>query len=211
MDPKINFDIFNPTPLLIVISGLSGAGKDAVVGKLKEKEFPFHFVVTATSRPPRPNEVNGVDYFFFTRDEFQAMIARGDLIEYALVYDQFKGVPKQQVEAALSSGKDVVMRVDYQGAKTIRSMYPDARLIFILPENPLEWLKRLVDRGEDSEEQLKIRLDTAQKEMEAARCYFDYVVINPEGKLDQAADMVISIINAEHHRILRQHDDKSCA
>lgn len=200
-DIDIDFDIFNPDPLLIVISGLSGAGKDAVVGQLKQKGFPFHFVITATSRPPRRNEVHGTDYFFYSRDDFQSMIDHGELIEYAIVYNEFKGVPRSQVEDALLSKKDVIMRVDYQGAQTIRELYPNAKLIFILPENPIEWLKRLVLRGEDSEEQLQIRLDTAKKEMEAARNYFDYVVINPEGKLDQAADMVISIINAEHHRI----------
>lgn len=201
MNPDINFDIFNPAPLLIVISGLSGAGKDAVVGELKQKGFPFHFVVTATSRPPRDNETNGVDYFFYTKDEFQSMIDQGKLIEYAIVYDQFKGVPRWQVEDALNSNTDVVMRVDYQGAKTIRELYPQAKLIFVLPENPIAWLKRLVERGQDSEEQLQIRLETAKKEMEAARAYFDYVVVNSEGKLDEAADQVISIINAERHRI----------
>jgi len=198
---KIDFDIYQPKPLLIVISGLSGAGKDSVVGKLKERNFPFHFVVTATSRLPREGEVHGVDYFFFSKEEFEAMIAANQLIEYAMVYDQYKGVPASQVTDALASGKDVIMRVDYQGAKTIREQFPQAVLIFVLPENPEEWLERLVERGQDSEDQLKIRLETAQKEMEAARQYFDYVVINPKGQLDIAVDMVVSIINTEHHRI----------
>jgi len=199
--PELDFDLNHDKPLLIVISGLSGAGKDSVVEKLKQRNFPFHFVITATSRAPRSDEVDGVHYFFYSKDKFKSMINDNEFIEYALVYEQYKGVPKSQVDQALSSGKDVVMRVDYQGAKTIKSLYPEAILIFVMPENTQAWCDRLIARGQDSDSQMKIRFETAKKEIQAAKEYFNYVVTNPKGQLDYAADTVMSIIKAEHQRI----------
>ena len=105
-------------PLLIVISGPSGVGKDTVLGCMAKRNLPFHFVVTATTRIPRDDEVHGVDYFFYTKDEFAEMIEQGELLEYAVVYNDFKGIPKAQVREAFASGKDVVMRIDVQGADT---------------------------------------------------------------------------------------------
>src|SRR5208337_1487330 len=102
-------------PLLIVISGPSGVGKDAVLKSLQQRKLDFHFVVTSTSRPARLNERDGIDYFFVTKEKFEEMIAQGELIEYAMVYDQYKGVPKSQIRQAIESGKDVIMRVDVQG------------------------------------------------------------------------------------------------
>ena len=113
---ETEFNLHKPQPLLIVISGPSGVGKDSVVQGLKNCQFPIHFVVTATTRPRRQNEVHGVDYFFLTKDEFARMIEQDEFIEYAIVYNDYKGIPKQQVREALSSGKDVLMRVDVQGA-----------------------------------------------------------------------------------------------
>ncbi len=118
-------------PLLVVISGPSGVGKDTVLQHMKDRGLPFHFVVTATTRPKRPNEIEGVDYFFVTREEFERMIEAGELIEHALVYQDLKGIPKQQIREALASGSDAVMRVDVQGAETIRKLYPEALLIFL--------------------------------------------------------------------------------
>ena len=109
-------------PLLIVISGPSGVGKDTVIQRMKERRLPFHFVVTATTRPPRAGEVHGRDYFFVTKDEFAAMIESDELLEYAYVYNDYKGIPKQQVREALASGQDVIMRVDVQGAAKIRQL-----------------------------------------------------------------------------------------
>ncbi|MBN2048189.1 MAG: guanylate kinase [Anaerolineaceae bacterium] len=196
----LTFNLYHPEPLLIVVSGLSGAGKDTIVKALEQSNVDFQFVVTATSRPPRKNEVHGKDYFFYSKEEFEQMIRDGKLIEYAIVYDQYKGVPQEQVDSALQSGKDVVMRLDYQGAEYIQTLYPEAILIFILPENEEEWCQRLLDRGEDSEEQLRIRLETAKKELEVAK-KFDYVIINRRGALDEAIHQLTSIILAEHHRI----------
>ena len=189
-----------PQPLLIVISGPAGVGKDSLIQRMKERGYPFHFVVTATDRPPRPGEVHGVDYFFYTTDECDRMLQGGELLEHAIVYGQHKGVPKQQVREALASGKDVVMRVDVQGAATIRRLVPEAVLIFLVAASAKELEQRLRDRGGDSPEQLERRIATARAEMERLQ-EFDYAVVNRDGELDQAVDDVMAIIQAEHSRV----------
>lgn len=190
-------------PLLIVISGTSGAGKDSVIKALQQRGLPIHFVVTATSRPKRPNEVEGVDYFFVTRQRFEEMIANEELIEHAVVYGEYKGVPRQQVVDALASGKDVILRVDVQGALTLRQQFPQAVLIFLSAEDLEEIAQRLENRSTEEEEELRRRLDTAQWEMEHL-CDFDYWVVNRRGQLEQTVDILVAIIQAEHHRICRQ-------
>jgi guanylate kinase len=187
-------------PLLIVISGPSGVGKDSVVQRMKERGLPIHFVVTATTRPQREGEQNGVDYFFVSRDGFAEMIESDDLIEYAIVYGDYKGIPKAQVEEALASGTDVVMRVDVQGAETIRRLYPEALLIFLSTRTEDELVRRLKQRKTEAPEDLKLRIATARKEMLKVDL-FDYYVINAENKLDEAVDSIVAIIQAEHHRI----------
>jgi guanylate kinase len=186
-------------PLLIVISGPSGVGKDAVLNKMKACDLPFHFVVTATDRPPRPDEVHGVDYFFISADEFKRMIEADELLEYALVYGENKGIPKQQVREALSSGKDVVMRIDVQGARTIKALEPDAVLIFLTTCDEDELANRLKTRHTESEEKLKIRIETAHQEFKRLP-EFDYKVVNRENQLDETVDTILAIIEAEHHR-----------
>ena len=190
-------------PLLIVISGTSGAGKDSVIKALQQRGLPIHFVVTATSRAKRPNEVEGVDYLFVTRQRFEEMIANDELIEHAVVYGEYKGVPRQQVMEALASGKDVVLRVDVQGALTLRRQFPQAVLIFLSAEDLQEVAARLENRSTEEAEELRRRLDTAQWEMEHL-CDFDYWVVNRRGQLEQTVDILIAIIQAEHHRICRQ-------
>ncbi|RMF48853.1 MAG: guanylate kinase, partial [Anaerolineae bacterium] len=187
-------------PLLIVISGPSGVGKDTVIQRMKERSLPFHFVVTATTRPPRANERHGVDYFFVSHDEFAEMIEQNELLEYAIVYNDYKGIPKAQVREALASGKDVIMRIDVQGAATIRSLCPDAVLIFLTTGNEEELVTRLTARKTETPEGLKLRIATARKEMQRI-VEFDYVVTNPEDQLDEAVDTILSIIHAEHHRV----------
>jgi guanylate kinase len=190
---------FLPSPLLIVISGPAGVGKDAVVACLKERGCPFHFVVTATDRPPRPGEVHGRDYFFYSTAEFERMEREGELLEHAVVYGQHKGIPKQQVRQAMASGKDVVMRLDVQGAATVRSLAPEAVLIFLYA-SPEELLQRMKRRGADSPEQIARRSEELAAEM-AYLDIFDYVVVNAESKLHCAVDQVLSIIEAEHCRV----------
>lgn len=187
-------------PLLIVISGPSGAGKDTVVARMKERRLPFCFVVTATTRPQRPGEVHGVDYFFVTQDEFDGMIRRGELFEHALVYNQHKGIPKIQIRDALASGQDVVMRVDVQGAATVRGLCPEALLIFLTTPTEEELIRRLSARKTESPESLKIRIATAREEMKQVD-RFDYLAVNADGQLDLAVDTIVAIIQAEHHRV----------
>jgi guanylate kinase len=189
-----------PHPLLIVISGPSAVGKDSLVQRLKNRGCPFHFVVTATDRPPRPDEVEGEDYFFVSTTEFERMIEENELIEHAVVYGQQKGVPKQQVREAMASGKDVVMRVDVQGAATIREKAPQAVLIFLIAPFEEELEERLRARGCDTPEQIERRIATAREEMKRLP-EFDYVVVNRKDELDQAVDDVLSIIQAEHCRV----------
>jgi guanylate kinase len=195
-----DFDIYHPKPLLIVISGPSGVGKDTVLQRMKEREFPFHFVVTATTRPKRPNEVHGKDYFFVSSDEFARMIEDDELLEYAIVYNDYKGIPKQQVRDALDSGKDVVMRIDVQGAETIRKLAPEALLIFITTESEDELVQRLKVRKTESPEGLNLRIATARQELKRIES-FDYVVINSDFHLDETVDTIRAIIHAEHQRV----------
>jgi guanylate kinase len=198
-DQPISFDLLHPNPLLIVISGPSGVGKDSVVKVLLERNPQLHFMITTTSRPRRENEIDGVDYFFVDKEKFEELIAQNELIEYALVYNQYKGGQKQQIRDAWASGKDVIMRVDVQGAATYRKMFPEALLIFLLPSSEAELVHRLIDRGTETPESIHLRMETTRKELECLD-YFDYMIFNPANQLDQAVKEIEAIICAEHHR-----------
>jgi len=187
-------------PLLVVISGPSGAGKDTILQRMKERELPFHFVVTATTRPPRPGEVHGRDYFFISNDEFAEMIEKNELLEYAIVYNDYKGIPKQQVRDALASGKDVIMRLDVQGAAKVRSLADGAVTIFITTGTEEELVERLRARKTETPEGMKLRIATARKELQRMR-EFDYCVVNQDMALDDTVDRVMAIIEAEHSRV----------
>ena len=203
-DPE--FDFHHPQPLLIVISGPSGAGKDTVVQRMQERGLPFHFVVTATTRPKRANETHGKDYWFVSEDEFARMIEQNELIEYAIVYGDYKGIPKAQVRKALGSGRDVVMRLDVQGAETVRKLAPEALLIFITTESEDELVRRLQERQSETSNSLAIRIATARKELKRLEA-FDYVIVNHDFQLDHTVDVVRGIIEAEHHRVLQRKVD----
>jgi guanylate kinase len=186
-------------PLLIVISGPSGVGKDSVLQAMKERNLPFHFVVTTTSRPPRDYEQHGVDYFFISPEEFAQMIEADELLEHAIVYGDNKGISKKQVSQALASGKDVVMRIDVQGAATIRGISPEALLIFLTTQNEAEMINRLKLRKTETADGLQNRITTAREELKR-KDEFDYVVINRDDHLEEAVDTILAIIRAEHHR-----------
>jgi guanylate kinase len=194
------FNLYNPQPLLIVISGPSGAGKDTVIQRMKERELPFYFVVTATTRPKRANEEHGRDYFFVSKDEFARMIEEDELIEWAIVYSDYKGIPKQRVREALGSGKDVMMRIDVQGAETVRKLAPEAVLIFITVENEQELVRRLSERKTETSDSLALRIATAKRELKRIDA-FDYVVLNRDFHLDETVEAIRAIIQAEHHRV----------
>jgi guanylate kinase len=195
--------LISVTPLLIVISGPSGVGKDSVVQRMQERGLAFYFVVTATSRSRRPEEVHGEDYFFVTEQSFQQMIADDELIEHAIVYGQYKGIPKQQVRDALNSGMDVVMRVDVQGAATVKNLVPEAILIFLRASTEEELVMRLRNRKSDSDSQIQKRIEIGRQEMKRISD-FDYVVINHDCQLETAVDDILSIIRAEHQRVGRR-------
>jgi len=189
-----------PRPVLVVLSGPSGVGKDSVIQGLKESGYPFHFVVTATTRPRRLSEVDGNDYHFVSVGDFAEMIENNELIEYAVVYGDYKGIPKKHVREALASGQDVIMRIDVQGAATIRSLVPNAVTIFLTAESEEELVRRLQRRKTEPPDQLKMRIVTARRELRRFT-EFDYVVINREEQLDGAVDQVLSIIRAEKSRV----------
>ncbi len=187
-------------PLLVVISGPSGVGKDMALKRLQELGYPFHFVVTATTRPKRPDERHGVDYFFISKSEFAEMIEQEELLEYAVVYGDYKGIPKQQVRQALASGRDVVMRIDVQGAATIRKLVPAAVLIYLSAESEEALVRRLRERKTEPEDQLKLRIATARQELKELG-WFDYLVINAENQLDETCYKIAAIITAEKCRV----------
>jgi guanylate kinase len=202
----LSFDLYHPQPVMVVISGPSGVGKDAVVKAMMERNLPLHFVVTMTSRAPRDGEVDGKDYIFTTREHFEELVQQGEFLEHALVYKDYKGIPRTQIRAALESGKDVILRVDVQGASTLRRLCPEAVLVYLIPENERDWLERLMNRKTESAEELRLRIRTARSELEQL-AMFDYVVVNAQHRLQEAVDTILDIINSEHHRV---HARKVC-
>jgi guanylate kinase len=183
-------------PLLVVLTGPSGAGKDSILNALRNNPR-YHITVTATTRAPREGEAHGVDYYFVSPEEFAAMVGEGELLEHAMVYGQEKGVPKAPIREALAAAKDVLMRTDIQGARYIRSAVPAAVTIFVTAPSREELERRLRERATDSLEQLAVRLQTATAEMDAAD-EFDYVVINDD--LDRAVAEVEEILDRERTR-----------
>ncbi len=191
-------------PLLIVISGPSGVGKDAVLSRLRELGVSAHFTVTATTRLQR--EVNPDDHQFLrflSEAEFGRLLAEDGLLEHAQVYGYQYGVPKAQVQEALAAGKDVIMRVDVQGAATIKRLVPAAILIFLAPPSIEELEARLRSRGLDDAEVIRGRLDAASREL-AEQSRFDYVIVNERDQLDKTVDKVLEIMEAERHRTGRE-------
>lgn len=189
-----------PRPVLAVLSGPSGVGKDATLQAMQERRDNLYFVVTATTRLRRPNEVDGVDYHFVSMGEFAEMIEAEELLEYAIVYGDYKGIPKKHVRAALASGKDVIMRVDVQGAATIRRLIPNAVTIFLTAESEAELVRRLLERKTEADEKLKMRIATARQELKRI-VDFDYVVVNRGNQLEETVEQVLSIIAAEKSRV----------
>lgn len=191
-------------PRVIVISGPSGVGKDTIARRLiKLSPDSFYFVVTATTRPPRVGEVDGYDYFFLSSDQFAQMIEENELLEYAIVYNDYKGIPKQQIRDALASGKDVIMRLDVQGAATVRKLIPQAIFIFLMTESEEELVQRLRERKSETAEGLNLRIATARQEMKRMK-EFDYFITNAEDKQERAVHQIMSIIEAAHCRIVQE-------
>lgn len=187
-------------PRVFVISGPSGVGKDAVIQEMRRQLPDFHYAVTATTRDRRPGEIDGVHYHFMRNDEFEGLVAEGEFLEHAVVYGNLYGVPKQRVRSALSSGQSVVIKVDVQGARTIREIIPQAILIFIAPPSMSELLHRLRDRKSDDFDVVIRRLNTAMHELTVAR-EFDYLVFNETDRLNETVESIATIIQGEDFRI----------
>ena len=186
-------------PLLIVLSGPSGVGKDAVLSRMKEQGRGYHFTVTATTRRRRPTELDGVDYIFHSDQSFREMIERGELIEWAEVHGHLYGVPRAQVRDAMDHGLDVIMKIDVQGAATIRQIAGEAVSIFLSPPSIDELAQRLEGRMSETRRDLDIRLKAAEREMERAS-EFDYVVVNATGRIDETIREIESIVERERRR-----------
>ena len=186
-------------PLLIVISGPSGVGKDAIVDGMRALDRPWEFIVTATTRPRREGEVDGVDYLFRTTEQFSRMIDRDELLEWAEVYGNLYGVPKAAVAEALSRGRDAVVKTDVQGAATIKRLLPDALIIFLAPPDRDELARRLTSRGTDSPAAISRRTEAAAHEMRESAT-FDHTVINHRGALESAIADISAIVTTERHR-----------
>jgi guanylate kinase len=187
-------------PLLIVLSGLSGVGKDAVLSGLRLSRFPLEFIVTVTTRSPRAGEENGVHYHFVSDAKFREMADGRQLLEWAEVYGHRYGVPREPVRRALASGKDVIIKTDVQGAATIKKIIPQAVFIFLTTPSMEELAQRLRQRHTETPIDLELRLKTAAEELKQLPM-FDYIVYNWQGELDRAVADVEAIIAAEKSRV----------
>ena len=189
-----------PQPLLVLLSGLSGAGKDTVLEGLRQSKRPYFFSVSATTRPPRFGEKEGVDYHFVTKKKFQEMIDRGDMLEWASVYGNLYGRSKEPIRQALQKGQDVIVRLDVQGAATYKKMLPGAVAIFMATPTIDDLEKRLRKRRTETPEELELRLKTAEAELEQLHI-FDYMIVNRENELARTIADVTAIIDAEKCRV----------
>ncbi|MBQ9747981.1 MAG: guanylate kinase [Clostridia bacterium] len=191
----------NKRGLLFVISGPAGSGKGTIVSRVRELA-PFDFSVSATTRAPRPGEIDGVHYHYMTKDAFRAKIAAGEMFEYAEYVGNLYGTPKQAVEDALDAGKNIILEIDAQGAMQVKDKMPEAILIFILPPDYETLVARIRGRGTETEDVIAERMQKAHTELGYFERY-DYVVVNETGGVEQAAENVIAILNAEKLRTYR--------
>jgi guanylate kinase len=194
---SISYDSENP--LVIVVSGPSGVGKDAILHRMRELGSSFEYITTVTTRRQRTKEKHMVDYHFMSVNKFQELLRDGGLIEHANVYGNWYGVPREPVKQALSKGKDVILKVDVQGAANIKKILPEALFIFIAPQSLEELSNRLRQRFTETDSDLELRLRTAMDEMQAIG-NFDYVVINQRNRMDAAIKNILAIVAAEKCR-----------
>ena len=187
-------------PLLIVLSGLSGAGKDAVLSRMRQSGYPLTYITTMTTRPRRTKERDNIDYHFISRERFREMIERGELLEWANVYGNLYGVPKESVKQALDRGQDTIVKVDVQGAAAIKKISPQAVFIFLTPPSIEELVQRLKQRRTESPSDLALRARTAEEELKQLPM-FDYIIINRQGEIERAVSEIEAIITAEKCRV----------
>ena len=189
--------------LLVVVSGPSGTGKGTVLSCIRQKENRIKFSVSATTREPRSGEVDGVNYFFKTTEEFEAMIENGELIEWVKYCDNYYGTPKKYVEDTIKSGYDCLLEIEVEGALNIKKIYPDCVSIFILPPSFEELRRRIESRGTEKPEVIEKRMEKALKEMNYVDRY-DYVVVNDD--IEKAVDSIRYILASEKLKFSRNRD-----
>ena len=189
--------------ILTVLSGFSGAGKGTVLRRLLEKYDNYALSISATTRGPREGEENGREYFFKTREEFEKMIAKDELIEYAMYVNNYYGTPKAYVQEQLAEGKDVILEIEVQGALKVKEKFPDTPLIFITPPTAGELKRRLTDRGTESPEVVEERMETAAKEARFMESY-DYIILNERDRLEECVEAVHGVILAEREKSTRK-------
>lgn len=189
--------------ILTVVSGFSGAGKGTIMKRLMEKYDNYALSVSATTRAPRPGEEEGREYFFRTVVEFEKMIAKEQLIEYAKYVDNYYGTPRAYVEEQLEAGKDVILEIEIQGALKVKEKFPETLLLFVTPPSARELKDRLVKRGTESMEVILSRMERAREEAKGMDRY-DYLVINDV--LEDCVDEVHRIIQGEHRKSFRNMD-----
>jgi guanylate kinase len=187
-------------PLLIVLSGPSGAGKDAILSRMKKTGYPAQFVTTVTTRPKRAQETDGVDYRFVSPGRFEEMLESNQFLEHASVYGNSYGVPAEPVRQALEQGQDVILKVDTQGAAAIKKLVPQAVFIFVVPPSMDELSARLKGRRTESDFDCDLRLKTAAEEMKQLPL-FDYMVVNRQDRVGLAVSAIEAIITAEKHLV----------
>ena len=191
-----------PQGVLLVVSGPSGAGKGTICGMLREQLPDLGYSVSVTTRQPRVGEVDGVNYFFKTVDEVKEMIANDEFLEYAEVYGNYYGTPRQFVMEQLNSGKDVLLEIDIQGALQVKEHFPDGVFVFITPPSLDELCARIYKRGTDSEEVIKRRMASAADELTYASKY-DYIIVNDIA--EKATQKVLTVMEAERYRVARTY------
>jgi guanylate kinase len=189
--------------LLIVVSGPSGSGKGTVLNQLRGINQRVRFSVSATTRKPREGEVDGVNYFFKTVEEFKRLIEDGELIEWVEYCNNFYGTPRKHIEEATKQGFDVILEIEVEGAVNIKSKYPESVLVFILPPSFEELRSRIVNRGTENNDVIEQRLKRAKEEL-AYLSHYDYIIVNDE--LSDAVDILNSILRSEKMRYSRNLD-----
>jgi guanylate kinase len=194
----------DPTPMLVIISGPSGVGKDTIIAAMQRRNHhpAYHYVTTCTTRAPRPGEVEGVSYNFVTEAEFMALRDAGELLEANEVHGNWYGTPREGVRQALSRGQHAILKIDVQGAQVVKGCVPSALLIFVVPPSLETLFDHLKNRRTESAEQLEIRQRNAAIEL-ARQDDYDHVVVNVEGNVDRTAEVIDGIISKEERRATR--------
>ena len=194
----------NEKGILIVVSGFSGSGKGTIMKELLTR-YPdtYALSISATTRSPREGEADGREYFFLSKDEFEKMIAKGELIEYARYVENYYGTPRDYVEKKLEEGRDVILEIEIQGALNVKKMFPDTLLLFVTPPSAEELKRRLVGRGTETMDVIESRMNRACEEAEGMENY-DYLIINDS--LDKCVEEMHDIIRGEHRRSSRNRE-----